>query len=484
MMLATLLAGSHPLPFRLECAEYVPDCIVDLIVAHMDGMEFLYLGHFEAEGALRRLLSQETPVLKEFLLSNFLLMEPPIILPPHWASASAPCPQRLSLDCTVLLRGCRAGSLRKLKIRFVSSWLAGLVAVRLFELSVKGRWALDLDKGAAVFHTLPFDTPSYHYTIVCIDTEFPPSITEILPHCDRVCDLRLHTGDLVRFCATGALLPALVDITVSQLHSDEQGYGPVNIRQDDPGIRAPVLLSVTLNTDAPAGFDGLVGALIEPFRSSRLSGVAVQTSHPQTFLRDDFAALAHVTERVGIRDRAGVTTHVFLTGDEGNSCRPPTTPDRRTAAGREDSGLAAQISSLKDDNNILAQENALLRAELANRDHGLVFAVSQPASLEAFNDSSYGAPAASSILLPGNSPEPAPSTFAPPYSAQSAPFAHSVQGGTSSHPAPPAPPIGPLILGPDFDCIGDMFDEAALFPFGHYGPYATGAGASRSSLDT
>ncbi|EJD47059.1 hypothetical protein AURDEDRAFT_163667 [Auricularia subglabra TFB-10046 SS5] len=168
----------------------------------------------------------------------------------------------------------------------------------------------------------------------------------------------------------------------------------------------------------------------------------------------------------------------------GEECRPPSTPDRRTAAGREDSGLAAQLAKLKEENAILVQENALLRTELANRDHGLVLDVQQPAGLEAFNISSYGAPAASSILLPGNSPGPAPSTYAPPYGAQGPPIAHSVQAGPPLHPAPPAPPIGPLILGPDFDCIGDIFDEVALFPFGHYGPCATGPRASGSSFDT
>ncbi|EJD45110.1 hypothetical protein AURDEDRAFT_165983 [Auricularia subglabra TFB-10046 SS5] len=164
--------------------------------------------------------------------------------------------------------------------------------------------------------------------------------------------------------------------------------------------------------------------------------------------------------------------------------RPPSTPDRRTAAGREDSGLAAQLAKLKEVNKILVQENALLRAELANRDHGLVFDVQQPASLEALNIISYGAAASSSSLDPGNGPGPAPSTYTPSYSAQVLPCAHPAHGGPSSHPAPPAPPIGPLIIGLDFDCIGDMFDEAALFPFGHYGPYATGPHASGSGLDT
>ncbi|EJD44490.1 hypothetical protein AURDEDRAFT_166586 [Auricularia subglabra TFB-10046 SS5] len=152
-------------------------------------------------------------------------------------------------------------------------------------------------------------------------------------------------------------------------------------------------------------------------------------------------------------------------------CRAPSAPDRRTAAGRKDPGLA----KLKEENNLLAQENALLRAELAsrNRDHGLLSGVQQAASLEAFNTSYYGASAASSILVPGTSPGLAPSTYAPPYNAQGYPLAYSIHGGPSSHAAPPAP----LITGPDFDCIGDMFDEAELFPFG---PYAAGG----SSLDT
>ncbi|EJD34977.1 hypothetical protein AURDEDRAFT_175972 [Auricularia subglabra TFB-10046 SS5] len=135
-------------------------------------------------------------------------------------------------------------------------------------------------------------------------------------------------------------------------------------------------------------------------------------------------------------------------------CKPPATPDRRTAAGREDPGLLARVAKLDEENKILAQENALLRAELAKRDHAFGCDPQQATGLEAFDTSPYGVAAPPSILVPCDGRGAALATYAPPYDAPVLPFPYAAQAGPYLHPAPAAPPTGPLILGPELDYIG------------------------------
>ncbi|EJD39666.1 hypothetical protein AURDEDRAFT_171299 [Auricularia subglabra TFB-10046 SS5] len=161
-------------------------------------------------------------------------------------------------------------------------------------------------------------------------------------------------------------------------------------------------------------------------------------------------------------------------------CLPSAKPDRRTTAGRSGTGITARVAELKVENDFLARQNALLRAEIANGGDASDFLYQTPAKLEGPPQPPDGPVVAPSSLVPMTALGSAPSIYGHQHVAQSFAIPYAATGGHPSQPSPAFPLVGAHATGPDFDCIGDMSTEDALFPFGCNDPFSYGAWASSS----
>lgn len=143
--------------------------------------------------------------------------------------------------------------------------------------------------------------------------------TEVLAHCDALHTLRIGITEFSHFCAANASFPALAAATA--FTGNLRDIGSALALRDEPGIRTPALISVTLDISARFDLDARVAAVlasvVHAFRSPRLATLIIHGVRPETFICETLHALVKLAEHVEAQDGAGNVVHVFSSAEDG-----------------------------------------------------------------------------------------------------------------------------------------------------------------------